>query len=364
MRRLILCTLAASSLLSAQTAAFTTFGNGCVRQRGSFFQNFSTGTFDLGGTTQNPGGWTMIFIGEGWFVLPPITSWRQPVSPTALSLGDDSVSLAQPLGFTMPIPSGTTSNIWIGSNGFVYLESDTNTGCCNGDPAVMLSGAPRIAGYWMDLLPSATGNITIDRSTEDGGVTWVTYNAVSEYGGSGTVTFQIVFRPFGQIDVLYGACTNSGHTAMSGYSPGRGSLSPGTLDLSALIPSSFVTGRDADPLSLTGTGRPRIGTAMTLVVNNVPDSAPFVWMALGSQSYPTGVDLSGLGMFFCTQYASAENSIGLPRVGSTATWNLSVPNEVGLLGQHAYVQALSVASGVNPVSLLTSNGADLFVGSL
>lgn len=364
MRSLLLCALGACTFLPAQTAAFTTYGSGCQRQRASVFENFPNGTFDLSGTIASPGGWSMIYLGQGWLVLPLLTAWRQPVAPNTITLTDDSVSLAQPLGFTMPMPSGSTSNVWIASNGFVYLEADTNSNCCSGDAAIMCAGTPRIAGCWMDLNPGSGGTITMDRSPEDGGVAWVTYTSVPEYAASGSVTFQVVFRPFGQIDVLYGPCSNLSHVAMAGYSPGRGSSNPGPMDLSALIQQTIVTGPDMDALQLSSTSRPRIGTTMSIAIAGVPTAAPFAWVALGSQSFPSGIDLGAAGMFYCSQYASFENAVGVVRSGSTATWSLAVPNQSGLLGQRAYVQALAVAPLVNSVGLITSNAAELFVGSL
>ncbi|MEQ1631836.1 MAG: hypothetical protein ABL997_05655 [Planctomycetota bacterium] len=352
-------------LLPSQTAAFSTYGTGCYSQRASFFESFPSNTFDLSGTTANPFGYSMINIGQGWLVLPLLSGWHTPsASAQVISLADDAVSSALAFGFTMPFPGGTTDSVWASSNGFCYLAADTSNGCCSGDPAQMLSGAPRIAGVWMDLNPSASGQVTIDRDTANGGMAYLTYNGVPEYGASGTVTFQVAFYSFGQIDVLYGPCSNTGHTALAGWSPGRGVASPGAMNLSQMLQNILITGPDSDPLRLSSTGRPRLGTTIPIAVSNVPNTSPFVWIALGSTQYFNGVDLSPIGMFDCLQYASIENAFGATTIGSTATWQCSVPNNSSLIGQRAYLQAMAMAPDRNGLGLIVSNAADLLVGTL
>jgi hypothetical protein len=357
--------LAACSFLPAQTAAFSTYGAGCYSQRASFFEVFPTNAFDLSGTTANPRGYSMINIGQGWLVLPLLSGWRTPsAAAQVVTLLDDSVSPPLAFGFTMPYPGGTTDSVWASSNGFCYLASDSSNGCCSGDAAQMLAGAPRIAGLWMDLNPAAGGQITLDRDTQNGGVAYLTYSGVPEFGASGSLTFQVAFYSFGQIDVLYGPCMNAGHTALSGWSPGRGVASPGAMNLSALLQNVIITGPDQDPLVLSSTGRPRLGTSMPVAITNVPNTSPFVWIAVGSTQYPNGVDLGAIGMSGCVQYASFENAFGAPTVGATATWQLGVPNATGLIGQRAYLQALAMAPDLNSLGLIVSNAANLLVGTL
>ena len=65
----------------------------------------------------------------------------EPLFGTNLALGDDTVALAQPLGFAFPVPGGTTSTTTIGvsSNGFVWLDNSFDSGCCDGNESKFMS---------------------------------------------------------------------------------------------------------------------------------------------------------------------------------------------------------------------------------
>ena len=64
---------------------------------------------------------------------------------TPLNLGDDQVAPNNALGFTFPGPAGPITSIDISSNGFVWLGSNTDDGCCDGDVPTFLAGMARIA---------------------------------------------------------------------------------------------------------------------------------------------------------------------------------------------------------------------------
>src|SRR5262245_56850208 len=78
---------------------------------------------------------------------------------TPLNLGDDQVAQNNALGFTFPGPAGPIASIDISSNGFVWLGSNTNSACCNGDLPTFLTSMARIAPIWMDLNPNAAGDV-------------------------------------------------------------------------------------------------------------------------------------------------------------------------------------------------------------
>src|SRR5262245_58772527 len=69
---------------------------------------------------------------------------------TPLSLGDDQVAPNNALGFTFPGPAGPVASIDISSNGFVWLGSNSNHGCCHGAVPTLLTSMARIAPMWMD----------------------------------------------------------------------------------------------------------------------------------------------------------------------------------------------------------------------
>lgn len=361
----ILAALTAAGLCHAQAATATAYGTGCYYQRASLFETFSTGSFDLAGTVAAPRGYSMIFLGDGYLVLPLQSAWRAPsAAASTIILPDDGVSPPQNLGFPLQYPGGTTESIWISSNGFLTLAPTTNAQCCAGDPVGMLTGPPRISMLWMDMNPAAGGTIKFERVTQPNAtVAYVTFDSVREYGTSSPNTFQVAFYSYGQIDVLYGPCTNTGNVGLAGWSPGGNVLSPGTVNMSQVILGTTITGPDRDPLRIATTGRPRIGTTIPVTTSNVPLNSPLVLVATGLTGYPQGLSLDALGMFGCLQYASIEASYGIVPSGGTAVWQLAVPNNPDLVGRRGYLQSLAFSPEANGPGLITSNALDLLAGT-
>jgi len=168
---------------------------------------------------------------------------------TNLGLTDDSVSPAQPLGFTFPFAGALYDTVYVSSNGFVYLYDSTGSVppptsslCCNGNVTTMLAAAnPMVCAQWMDLNPSTGGSVHFNAvSPTKALITWM---AVPEYAQTNLVTVQLTLKSTGEIDI-YGdvANTNATHTALVGWSPGSGALDPGASNLSSLpFPTSSAT---------------------------------------------------------------------------------------------------------------------------
>lgn len=65
----------------------------------------------------------------------------------------------------------------------------------------------------------------------------------------------------------------------------------------------------------------------------------------------------------CTLFVSIDQEFVLANVSGTATWNLPVPNDLGLLGLDAYVQGAVLVPGFNPANLVVSNAGHAVVGT-
>ncbi|GAB4151670.1 MAG: hypothetical protein Fur0037_20380 [Planctomycetota bacterium] len=155
---------------------------------------------------------------------------------TDLRLGDDQVSQGNALGFTFPFAGGATS-IDISSNGFVWLSSSNASGCCQGDPAALLAGLPRIAPLWTDLYPPS-GGVYFNTFPNRAVVTW---SQVTEYGSQTPFTVQLQLMSDGSFQFYYeSSVAVSGHNALIGMSAGNGATDPGNTDFSAAMP--FDTG--------------------------------------------------------------------------------------------------------------------------
>jgi hypothetical protein len=124
---------------------------------------------------------------------------------TQISLSDDQVSSAIPIGFTFPYYSVNYTEVYISSNGFINLAYNTNNGCCTGR-TIPDGGSPEqtmIAPSWRDLNPSAGGSIHYAFLTSPNRFI-VQFTNVPRYGSSTPdATWQIKLFEDGNIEFHY-----------------------------------------------------------------------------------------------------------------------------------------------------------------
>jgi len=149
-----------------------------------------------------------------------------------LPITDDGfVELFLPFGFEL---CGTTHNsVYVNGNGNLTFGASSSD--FSESSAELLSGPPRIAGWWDDLNPSGGGAIFFNQTAN----TWtITYQNVPEFPATGANTFAITLdRSSNHIDVDYGAMTAS--DGLAGVSCG-GAVTSGfetADDLSSFSPS-------------------------------------------------------------------------------------------------------------------------------
>jgi len=107
-------------------------------------------------------------------------------SGTGVSLGDDEVSGAQPIGFSFNYYGSDYTDFFISSNGFITFDSNSANGCCSGG-LIPSSGDENnlIALVWEDLDPSAGGVIRYETiGTAPDRILVMEYDNVPYYGGS------------------------------------------------------------------------------------------------------------------------------------------------------------------------------------
>ena len=75
-------------------------------------------------------------------------------------------------------------------------------------------------------------------------------------------------------------------------------------------------------------------------------------------------DLTAIGMAGCTLYTGAEVTVTLPASAGVATWNITIPPDVVLVGALVYQQAFVLDAGANPLGATTSNAGELKIGLL
>ena len=331
----------------------------------------------------------------------------------SLAMGDDATSV-QPLGFTFPFTGGSTTDIRICSNGFIWLDTlQTSTDYSNSVAEFLgsVQPQPRIAACWRDFDATATGsddvyyNALPDRAV-------ITWHNVTRYNGSSPMTVQCQMLANGTVNVFFDANFDlTGGTVAEGRSligikTGVGAVAdPGNTDYSAALPISttgpavyeFIAdsalfdlrgrcirfepntlgGYDvafrADcgassttygagcpagtPVSMTTDAPPVLGSTFNWNVTNVPANTTAAALMLGVGNANTPLDF--LGYIGCSSYTTMNLAVALPFTPPTAQLAGTVPINAQIIGMALYTQAVIVE---NTVTVTASNGVTLVFG--
>ena len=160
---------------------------------------------------------------SGQYVVTPIP--YAPVactSPTTLSLSDDQVSAAIPIGFPFLFYGNTYTDIYVSSNGFVTFNPGSASGCCAGEDLYvdnsLFDPTNLIALAWNDLNPNSGGTISycIEGSAPNRRFI-IDYSGVPHFGGGQGVTGQIIlYEGTGVIDIISSDIINDGGNMTQG----------------------------------------------------------------------------------------------------------------------------------------------------
>jgi len=340
------------------------YGNGCYSQPDvSFYELFPAGTFDLANTSMS-----MLNIGTGYLALPGITTYVPPSpSATVLALSDDSevtVGLSQPFRVGA---SGSTNVLHVCSNGFISSGPGNGTGFTP-TPATFLNAPQAFWSLaWHDFNPAAAGGGQV-KFEEVAGIAYVTWDGVYDFGGTtpqNASTFQAQFDlANGTVHYVYQTMSSLGNGHLTGFSDRGASADPGSMDISAALPNTFVAATFAiQPLAHAASARPITGTTIQLQTNNVPVGSPLGATLFGLGEITNGFDLTPLGMPGCFQYLTIDSSSIFLPTGSTASQPFNIPNNAGLTGVAVKTQSAAFAAGANALGVITSNGLRLTIGT-
>jgi len=117
--------------------------------------------------------------------------------------------------------------------------------------------------------------------------------------------------------------------------------------------------------TLTAGGLPRLGLAASVSIDRLPLSGAFVLMGFGNQSSTLGplpLDLTPYQMPGCALRVANDGAVFLLGANNTATWSLTIPGQVALLGLRYYLQALAPSPGSNGRGAVVSDAAVSIVG--
>jgi len=347
-------TVAAKAPSGLTFAQATSTGTGCggFNCQSSFYQLFSpASTFDLANSswtlTLNAGNYTL-GAGTGTYVAP---------AGTNLTMSDDT-TVAVALPFALPFPGGTTSTLWVCSNGFV--SSANNGASYTPASGVFLSGQRTWSALWHDLLP-ATGMVKADLSAS---VARISYTAVPNYTGGGTATFQYQFFPNGTVHVIYQAITAAGNDYLVGYTPGGGAADPGSWDISAGLPGGLAlcSGVSIPNLALASSARPILGTTINLITNNIPAGSLLGLSVLSVNAVAPPLNLAVINMPNCYLYQLLDIVNTFPPVVPSASVPWSIPNVPAAAGLVVHTQSVIFNPSFNAFGAATTNGLQLLLG--
>ncbi len=335
-------------------AQWNATGTGCGGSncQSSFYEFFGPSGFDLANSQ-----WALTYSGGNYTLGAGTGTYVAPAGSSPVMSDDTEVSVAIP--FSLPYPGGTTSTLWICSNGFV---SPTSNGAAY-DPSAssFLSGASRWAALWHDLNP-ATGQVRVDASAA---VVRISFVGVPNYSGGGTATFQFQFFPNGNVNVIYQAVTSAGNDYLTGYTRGGGVSDPGSWDISANLAGGLALCAGPTPdLALTLSARPVMGTTINFNTSNIPAGSALGISILSLTQYTPGIDLTALGMPTCTLYAGLDALYTFATPGASASFPWLVPNVPGASGTVIMNQSAVLKVGINPFGFITSNAAQMVLGVL
>jgi hypothetical protein len=326
--------------------------------RVSFYENFPVAGFDLSNTSM-----VLTPTGTGYAVTAGTSTFVAPTG-VGLALTDDSTSTAQAMPFTFTFPGGSTNQLRICSNGFIFLNGTGTSTDLSPTPAELLTLGPRLFPLWMDMLPDGATNINNVYYEVDPGNTFVrvTWLNVPEFGQPTNInTLQVTIRANGTVEYLWQACANvgAGHLCIVGFSPGAANRDPGNRDLSTAMP--FVTQADTPPAPTQNATRPILGSVCNLTVGTIPGGSLVGLELLGFPIAP--IDLTGAGMPGCNLYVNMILSIPFATGAASATTPLPIPNDASLLGGQIGVQAVIVNFAANAFGALTTNLVTLTIGN-
>lgn len=314
------------------SATATNYGTSCVPPVfASFYELFPSGPIDLAGQQI-----TLVFTGNGYVALPGLSPFQTPVVATALTLTDDSETTVALTG-TLNFPGGSTNALTICSNGFISAAPGNGIGFAPN--ANTFVGMPQaVWGTWHDFNPSTGGQVLFHTV---GNLACFTWDRVPDFGSSGVSTFQMQFDLGTGFVHFAWSSMSGGNSFLVGYSAGGPNVDPGSRDLSATIAATFrIADTDSPGLRLRTTGRPVLGTSLSVTTADIPAGALVAGLLFGLTQQQSGIDLSPLGLTGCSRYLDPADQ--LVQIAPLASWtqSLPIPNAAGLLGTNVFLQSL------------------------
>ena len=202
---------------------------------------------------------------------------------TALTLGDDQVTGAIPLGFSFSFFGTNYTDVFVSSNGFITVLPAQSSGCCSGAP-LPTGGGPNgvIAGWWTDLFPPLPAGASVRYQTTGtpGNQTFILQftNVGTCCGGAAPSTWQTkLFEGTNNIESHYvNAAASGGNTYSAGIENATGTIG-----------NQFYRGTAALPANTAVSYTPPLGIGNITVGNITTEGGPVILAAPGTITHGT-----------------------------------------------------------------------------
>ena len=153
------------------------------------------------------------------------------VAATVVSLGDDQVSGALPIGFTFNFFCNNYTNFYISSNGFITFSGGQSSGCCSGQNLPNTSSPNNLIAFaWEDLDPGNGGQPAVNLIRyETQGVSpnrelIVEFYNVDHYPSGNRVTVQAILHESGNIEIQTTTMPSDGGSHTMGIENAGGTI--------------------------------------------------------------------------------------------------------------------------------------------
>ncbi len=362
-------------------AAKTTYGTGCNRVSGSFYQRWTTSA--AAAAALNGRTLTLLNAGASYVVTPGTAAYIAP-SPAATPLatnnnGDSAITLAAPFNY----PGGSTTQLIVATDGHVSTASNLafpGTANWSPNPQALLDAANTIwAVCWHNFNTTEPGSGLI-KWEQVGNLIVITWDGVENWPN--TIGTTQIFNPSrfqaqfdlttGDVHYVYVTMETQGGSpyydhSIVGFSPGGPSPDVGAIDIATLValPLSPV---EVLPLTLTASTPPVLGTSVDLVTSNEGVTGIGInFLSLVAIPAP-GIDLAVIGAPGCVALVDPNAAVGnlISNIGSglpPMTVTLPIPSTIALLSFSLASQSVFVDAAANPAGLSVSNAVQLTVGT-
>ncbi|MFO1078538.1 MAG: hypothetical protein U1E73_12515 [Planctomycetota bacterium] len=330
------------------------FGTGCKAVVGtSFYEAFVPYTFDLANSSMS-----LLNTGSGYIAVGGIASLYPTTGATSLAFAaNGQITRTLTSGAIMYGIAGQTTALTICANGFVAVGTVGN-GTGSTPVAATMLNAPYTGWWsWHGYDPSAPGSGQV-KWEETSSAVYVTWDGVYSSGTTGPgSTFQLQLeKGSGNAHYVWGAMATTGSGHVVGFSEGGPSADPGSMDISAALPSTFQTAFEVLPLMFDASARPVLGSSFDLLPTRVPPRSMLGAVLFGLTEYHAGLSLAGIGMPGCYQYVSPDAQLVFVPAGTTAVVPMTLPISPVFAGVQIDAQAAVHSPGANLLNAVTSNG--------